>query len=248
MSNSRELGYPNASPDVSPPLGSSGAWQHGYLMPEYVNQPASTGSILGYTSPLGNVAVGSTNAPGAIVLYDNTAFVSISTSSSTTTALINRGPTPSTSYTFVSSLDQCTKIFSAQCDRVSNFIFNQLEQIDRSDDDRSEAIAGDIANVIGLVGEPAACTAFLEANLLRSDPTVLEPLLIAIATAQHKETETARVKLLQHFAGDANYRVRRAAVRALGRMGSDTARNALREISTRNEGAEIGRLAAALLR
>jgi hypothetical protein len=221
----------------------------------FANAPFGHASALrgvGYTNPsqLGSFTIGS-NAPGAVVLFNDSAFVSVSTSSSTAcTALTNadnRG-LASPLYTFVTSSDQYTKIFSAQCDRVSNLIFGQLEQVDRSDDDQNEAIIDSIANVIALVGEPAAYTALLEARLLQNDPTVLEPLLLAIATARHKETEPARIEVLQRYAGDANYRIRRAAVRALGRMGAEAARNALKEISNRNRGAEIGRLAAALLR
>src|SRR5262249_43785171 len=152
---------------------------------------------------------------------------SVSASESTT---FNRAVTPP-SYTFTTSANQYTKIFSAQCDRVSNFIFGQLEQLDRSDEDQNETVAEGIANIISLVGEPAAYTALFEAGLLKNDPTALEPLLLAIAVARHKETEADRVRVLRRLADDANYRVRRAAVRALGRMTAEVARSALREIS-----------------
>jgi hypothetical protein len=61
--------------------------------------------------------------------------------------------------------------------RVNNYIFGQLERVDRSDQDQNEVVADKIADVINLVGEPAACTALFEAKLLKNEPTVLERLL-----------------------------------------------------------------------
>jgi hypothetical protein len=237
---SRALGAPNALAGV--PNTMQVGWP--------ILEPMSGGYTFGFINA--SQPIGSTIGSGAVLLIDDSAFVSINASSSSTafatvTNAYNRAIS-SPSYTFVTSFDQYAKIFSAQCDRVSNFIFGQLEQIDRSDDDQNEAIVDGIANVIGLVGEPAAYTALLEANILKRDPTILEPLLLGIATARHKDTEAARVQELQRYAGDSNHRVRRAAVRALGRMGTETAKNALKEIRDRNQGAEIGRLAAALLR
>ena len=193
-------------------------------------------------------------SPGGVdvVVLNNSAFVTVNVNSSTamgfpTKEAGNRALTPP-SYTFVTSVDQYETILSAQCDRVSNYIFGQLEQIDRSDDDQNEAIIGELSNVIGLVGEPAAYTALFEARLLKNDPTILEPLLLALATARHKETEADRVQALYQFANDPNYRVKRAAIRALGRMDAEVAKDALREISRRNKGGELGHYAAALLR
>jgi len=105
-----------------------------------------------------------------------------------------------------------------------------------------------IANVIDLLGEPAACTAVLEARLLKNEPFLFERLLLALATAQQKETETGRVRTLFQYANDGDYRVKRAAVRALGRMNTGAAKKALAEISRRNERTEMGQFAAALLR
>lgn len=243
MSNSRALAHLSALPNARSWLG----------VGEYRGPSIGTGTTVGYTAPSqgGVVTIGSANTPGTVIIVDDVAFLSVDLSSNTTsfavTKVDNRAlATPS--YTFASSNDQYTKIFSAQCDRVSNFIFGQLQQLDRSDEDQNETVVDGIANVISLMGEPAAYTALFEANFLKSDPTVLEPLLFAIATAHHDETEADRVEMLKRYAGDVNYRVRRAAVRALGRMGTKAARNALREIGDSNAGTEMGRLAIALLR
>lgn len=189
---------------------------------------------------------------GTLVLYDGSAIASVVLNSSTANAALTKvdnKPVAPASYTFVTTLDLYEKIFSGQCDRVSNYIFGQLERLDRgSDEDQNEVIIERIADVIDLVGEPAACTTVLEARLLKQDPPMLEPLLLAIGSAQHKETEAGRVQILSQFASDSDYRVKRAAVRALGRMNTEAARRALVEISRHHERTEIGRFAAAMLR
>jgi hypothetical protein len=234
MSGSNALTYPNASLGALINVGTN--W-------------SGVGAVSGGT------AVAPANSPvaavGAVVVVDNSAFVSINVNTSTAswgvTKADNRTLAPP-SYTFVSSsTDQYTKIFSAQCDRVNNYIFGQLERVDRSDQDQNEVVADGIAGVIDLVGEPAACTALFEAHLLTEEPTILEPLLLAIGSASHKETEAARIAGLRHFANASNYRIKRAAIRALGRMKAPAARQALREISKNSQG-EIASFAAALLR
>src|SRR5438067_1056820 len=103
-----------------------------------------------------NYILGYPPAPGTVVLFDNSAFASVNLNSSTATGTYskadNRAPAPP-SYTFVTTSQQYMKIFSAQCDRVSNYIYGQLEHLDRSDDDQNEEIVDSIANVIDLVGE-----------------------------------------------------------------------------------------------
>jgi hypothetical protein len=188
---------------------------------------------------------------GQVVIFDDSAFASVTLTSNTANTAVTRADNralAAPSYTFVSYADQYTTIFAAQCDRVSNYIFGQLERVDRSDQGQNETIVDAIADVIGLVGEPAAYTALFEARLLKDEPTVLEPLLLAVGSAHHKESEADRVQALNHYADDPNYRVKRAAVRALSRMNTESARNALREISDRNQGKEIGHFATALLR
>jgi hypothetical protein len=222
-----------------------------YNIPEFNYPMGNISNAYTFPSPVAGFANGSSNASGAVVRFDGSACVYMNVNSSTAyTAMTNTNnrALASPSYTFSTSSDQYANILAAQCDRVSNFIFGQLEQLDRSDEDQNDTIVDGISNVIGLVGEPAAYVAVLEAKLLRSDPTVLEPLLLAIATARHKETEAGRVQVLQNYASDTNYRVRRAAIRALGRMDSEAARNALKNISSRNQDGELGRLAAAMLR
>jgi hypothetical protein len=191
-----------------------------------------------------------------VVLLDDSAFAPVNlnssnlNSSAATGTFIkagNRALTPP-SYTFVTTTDQYMKIFSAQCDRVSAFIHEKLEQLDRSDDDQNEEIVDSIANVIDLVGEPASCTAEMEARLLEDESFIFERLLLAIATAHYKETEAYRLRVLRQYAGNANYLVRRAAVRALGRMDTEGAKRALREISGQKDGGEISHFAAALLK
>ena len=199
------------------------------------------------------IAAGSANASslGAVVVVGNLAFISISLNSSTASWEVtkaNNGTLAAPSYTFfTNSNDQYLKIFSAQCDRVNNYIFGQLERVDRSDQDQNEVVADSIAGVIDLVGEPAACTALFEAHLLTEEPAILEPLLLAIGSASHKATEPARIAALRQFANASNYRVRRAAIRALGRMKAPAAKQALRDISKNSQG-EIASFAAAFLR
>src|SRR5215467_1125830 len=67
-------------------------------------------------------------------------------------------------YAFTSTLDQYSRIFSGQCDRVGAFIYNKLLQLNPSDEDENEAIVDSIADVIDLVGEPASGTAVMEAH------------------------------------------------------------------------------------
>jgi hypothetical protein len=185
------------------------------------------------------------------MLLDNSAIASIRLDSSTASAGVtqanNRAVAP-LSYTFTTTVEQYQSIFAGQCNRVSNLIFGQLEQIDLSNDGSNESAIDCIAGVIDLVGEPAACTALLEASILRENASVLEPLLLALGTATHKETEATRVEALRRFAADPNFRVKRAAVRALGRMTAPSARTALTDIRNQNNNSEIGLLAAACLR
>ena len=181
------------------------------------------------------------NAVAIFALSANTGL------SNTFTAATNKATVPA-SYTFVTTHDHFVKIFSGQCDRVNSFIYDKLEHLERSDDDRNEDIVEDIAFVIDLVGEPASCTAAMEARLLKGEPFMFERLLLAIATARHKETEADRLRVLRQYTDDKDYRIRRAAVRALGRMNTEAAKSALNEIRGREEGKELGHFAGALLR
>jgi len=186
-----------------------------------------------------------------VALADTSAFTTFWLTSGTASNVVpmaDNSAAVSPSYTFLTTLDQSLKIFSGQCNRVSNYIYGQLEQVDFSSDDQNEAVADSIASVINLVGEPASCTAVFEANLLRENASMLEPLLLGIGSAHHKETENARVQVLRQFASDPNYRVKRAAVRALGRMSAPAAKAALTDISHQGNNGEIGLLAAACLR
>jgi HEAT repeat protein len=213
-----------------------------YLHPTY--RAVATGEV-------GPATLGWAPATGVVVVYDTSAVASVNVSSSTANAALtkadNQAMAPA-SYTFLTTADVYTRIFSAQCDRVSNYIFGQLEQLDRSDDDQNEGVIDNIARVIGLVGEPAAYTAILEARFLKNEPFAFEQLLLALATARQKETEPDLVRTLFGYAEDGDYKVKRAAVRALGRMNTNAAKRALAEISLHNRGAEIGQYAAALLR
>jgi hypothetical protein len=235
MSGRNTLGYPDSPPNT------------------YTVSHGNDNQGICFSSPysVATSTAGMSSSVNTVVVVNNSTFVSVNLSSSTAysgvTAADNR-TLASPSYTFVARSDQYTKILSAQCDRVSNHIFGQLEHVDRSDQDQNELIVDDIAEVIGLVGEPAAYAALFEAHLLKEDPTVLEPLLLAIGSAHHKESEADRVQALRQYANDADYRIRRAAVRALGRMNTAVARSVLRDISSHNQGSEIGRFAAAMLR
>jgi len=197
-----------------------------------------------------NTMYGYALAQSPIVLDDDSTLTTFrwtsDTANSAVTWAYNR-PVDPPSYTFTTNLDQSMKIFSGQCNRVSNYIYGQLELLDNSNDDQNETVVDCIASVIDLMGEPASYTAVFEARVLKENVSVFEPLLLAIATARHKETEAARIQVLRRFANDSNYRVKRAAVRALGRMNAAAAKNALTEISGQNSG-EIALLAAASLR
>jgi hypothetical protein len=188
---------------------------------------------------------------GSLTLSDEGTFASVPVNSSTASNVVNKAHNRAiapTSYTFVSTFDQYQKIFSGQCDRVHTYIHGQLDNLDQSDDDQNEEVVDSIARVLDLVGEPASCTAMLEAGLLKDNPSVFEPLLLAIGTSRHRDTEFLRAEMLRRYTQDSDYRVRRAAVRALGRMKSSTAKRALEDISKRTEMGEVALLAAALVR
>lgn len=185
------------------------------------------------------------------LVIDDVAFASVPINSSTASNVVNKAYNRTVappSYTFVSSFDQYQKIFSGQCDRVHSYIYGQLDNLDQSDDDQNEEVVDSIARVIDLVGEPASCTAMLEADILKENPSALVPLLLAIGTSRHRETEFLRAEMLRRYTQDADQRVRKVAVRALGRMSSLAARRALEDISKQKEMGEVALLAAALLR
>ena len=197
------------------------------------------------------IYLNSNTFPGALMLLDDSAIASVRIDSSTASSVVTQAynlPAAPPSYTFTSTVEQYEKIFAGQCNRVSNYIYGQLEQIDLSSDDSNEAAADNIAGVIDLVGEPAAFTALLEASLLKDNVSMLEPLLLAVGSVTQKETDQARVDALRQFVDDPNHRIKRAAVRALGRMSSPAAREALTDISHQGSNGEIGLLAAACLR
>ncbi|WP_439375382.1 HEAT repeat domain-containing protein [Bradyrhizobium sp. DASA03120] len=188
---------------------------------------------------------------GQRTMLEDSTVATVPISSSTATTLLSQAfnrAVASPSYTFLTSFDQYQKIFSGQCDRVHSFIYGQLDNVDQSDDDQNEEVVDCIARVIDLVGEPASCTAVLEAGILKENLSALEPLLLAIGTSRHRDTEYLRAEALHGYAKDPDYRVRRAAVRALGRMKALPAKHALEEISSQKEMGEIALLAAAMLR
>jgi hypothetical protein len=165
----------------------------------------------------------------------NTAF---SVSSTATTV----GP----AYMFTAPLSEYRRIFSEQCNRVSAFIYEHFEQLNRHDDDCNEKIIERVASAIDLVGEPAFGAAYLEASVLRKDKFALEQLLFAVATAKGKETEAGRLEMLRGYVESSDPSTRRAAVRALGRMESQDAKALLRKIGSPPAHGEIAQLAAAL--
>lgn len=93
----------------------------------------------------------------------NTAVETSGTGVMAANVAVNFGAVPS-SYTLSSVVNMYQKIFSDRCARVSAFIYDNLEQLDRSDDNYNEKIIERIAEAIDLVGEPASCTAALDAN------------------------------------------------------------------------------------
>lgn len=187
-------------------------------------------------------------ASGRVIGHTTTAATTFDSMGTVTVGASNSYSIESASYTFTSTIDQYKRIFSAQCVRVGKFVDQKLEQLDLDDDDKNEDVVDSIAQVIDLVGEPAFGTMLMEARILRGQGFTFERLLLAIASSHHKETEGARLKLLQQYAADFDYRVRRAAVRALGRMDTEGAKKTLTEISSDNAGSEMGRFAGALLR
>ncbi|SFV17282.1 HEAT repeat domain-containing protein [Bradyrhizobium arachidis] len=184
-------------------------------------------------------------------MFEDGTVAIVPVTSSTAATILNEAfnrPVASPSYTFVTSFDQYQKIFSGQCDRVHSFIYGQLDNLDQSDDDQNEEVVDCIARIIDLMGEPASCTAVLEAGLLKENLSAFEPLLLAIGASRHRDTEYLRAHALRGYAKDADYRVRKAAVRALGRMKALPAKQALEEISSQKDTGEIALLAAAMLR
>jgi hypothetical protein len=175
----------------------------------------------------------------------STYFVVYSANTSPLQAM--RSSTP-VSYTFTSSADQYQKIFSAQCSRVGSIINENLHQLDRSDDDYNETLVDQIAKLIDLLGEPAFLTAAMEAGCATDDAFALEPLLLAIASSTHKETENLRLELVKKYAERPDFKTKRAAVRALGRFKSANAKELLREISAKSGRSEIAQMANSLAR
>ena len=158
---------------------------------------------------------------------------------------INQGTAP-VGVTFTTTLWMYQKIMSEQCVRTSSLIFESLGQLDYENDDYNEQVVERIADAIDLVGEPAYCTALLEARHLQ-DRFAFGYLLLGIASSKSKETETHRLRTLCGYTEDSDYRTRRAAVRALGRMGAAGAKQALREISENAAHGEIAQMARAFL-
>jgi hypothetical protein len=74
---------------------------------------------------------------------------------------------------------------------------------------------------------------------------VFERLLLAIASSNHKETEAYRLALLRTYADQSDPNTKRAAVRALGRMRTQGAKDALREIGRYSGRGEIMSMAMA---
>ncbi len=149
-------------------------------------------------------------------------------------------------YAFMSSAEQYEKIFSAQCSRIGSVINDRLQNLDRADDDYNESIIDYIARIIDLVGEPAFLTAAVEARCAEDNAAMLEPLLLAIASAKHKESEGMRLDAIKNFAERSDFRTQRAAVRALSRFNSPNSKALLKQIGANYNQSEIGKMATAL--
>jgi HEAT repeat protein len=210
-----------------------------------------TNSLMYLRNPINATA----DQPGSsLIVVNNATFASVNVNNMTAGTVVqanNRAITSGSStfsYTFTGTYDEYSRIFSSQCNRVGTFIYNQLGQLDRTDEDQNEAIVDSIADVIALVGEPASGTAVLEAGVLKDDWFLFEHLLLGIANADHKDTEAYRLQFLLQYVDDPDYRLKRAAIRALGRMKTEEAKKTLREISTISGGGELAMLATALLR
>jgi hypothetical protein len=208
-------------------------------LPSYASDddlmPANRGAyfVSGTAPETSSVTITATASSNVAVCINNTSM--------------NRGLT-SPAYTFTTTVAMYRDIFSAQCARVHTLIYENLEQLDHYDDDYNEKIINRITDAIDLVGEPAYCTAFLEARQLRDDRYSFERLLLAIGGSRHRETEGLRLEMLRSYAESSDSRSRRAAVRALGRMDSQSAKSLLRKIGDKADCSEIAQMATALLR
>jgi hypothetical protein len=204
-------------------------------------------TLVGYPPGMNTIATSS----GKVFIFDNTVFASINVNSTAITGAdtkANNHALKPISYTFMTTYDAYIDIYSRQCSRVGAFIYDQLDRLDRGDDDYNEEVVEQIASVINMVGEPAYMTAALEARVLEDDRFRLGKLLLAIATSTNKETENERVEFLRRYLSSSDYRVKNSAVRALGRMKTDESKKLLQEISGSPERGEIAHLATALLR
>ncbi|MFT4116548.1 HEAT repeat domain-containing protein [Bradyrhizobium sp.] len=200
-------------------------------------------NLAGATYPLSNFRLQTQAENGTVTIVP----INSSTATVITNQVFNQAIS-SPSYTFTTSFVQYQQIFSGQCDRVHSFIHGQLDNVDQSDDDQNEEVVDCIAHIIDLIGEPASCTAVFEAGLLKENMSAFEPLLLAIGSSRHRETEYLRAEALHGYAKDVDFRVRKAAVRALGRMKALPAKQALEQISQQKDAGETALLAAAMLR
>ncbi len=182
---------------------------------------------------------------GTVPTLNTASYMVVKTSNTAPNA--ETGGAVATTYNFwATTSEHYEKIFSAQCVRVGADIEDQLGNLDRSDDDCDEVVVDYIARIIDLVGEPAFLTAAVEAKCRANDPSTLEPLLLALATAKHKQTEGMRLDFVKDFAERPEYKVRRAAVRALSRFNSAQSKSVLKQIGLSSEQSEIGKMASAL--
>jgi hypothetical protein len=150
-------------------------------------------------------------------------------------------------YRFTSNQNNYIEILSRQCARVGSFIYEQLQQLDRRDEDHNDKIVERISSVIELIGEPAFMTAYLESRTLIHDRFLFSKLLLAIAQSRDSFTENDRVEILRKYLSSADYRIRNIAVRALGEMNTDKSKEVLRAVSEGDRG-ELGHVATGLLR
>jgi HEAT repeat protein len=153
------------------------------------------------------------------------------------------------SYSFLTTSDEYVRIFSAQCDRVHSYIAEKFEGLERTDEEQKDEVVESIAEVIGLVGEPAFGTVMLEAQQQQvDDPTRFGCLLRALALTDHQETEGQRINFLEGFTTSSDYGVKRAALDALGHMKAPEAKVALGRVEFEAGQDELKRLTAAMLR
>jgi hypothetical protein len=143
--------------------------------------------------------------------------------------------------------DHLLRILEDQTARFSSSITKTLSDQTKRELSSEDAVST-IARQIELLGETGYFAAYLEAHALKPGTPSFESLLLAIATADHRDTEAVRVRLLRKLAFSSNGAGTRSAVRALGQMNSQLAKHALREIAEKSANLESARLASSYLK